>query len=73
MSSRDTEWISIRQWHSYARRIERRNMRQCGASLSATAIARRASAAIVEIQTERMRVRAGWRQAMQQAGEEAHA
>ena len=73
MSSRDTAWISIRQWHSYARRIERRNVRQYGASLSSTAIARRASASIVEIQTERMRVRSGWRQAMQQAGEEAHA
>jgi hypothetical protein len=73
MSSRDTAWISIRQWNSYARRIERRNLRQYGVSLSSTAIARRAGASIVEIQTERMLVRSGWRQVMQQAGEEAHA
>src|SRR5713226_8696895 len=70
MSSPDTAWISIRQWHSYARRIERRHLRQEGASWSATAIARRASACIVEIQSERIRVHSGWRQAMQQAGEE---
>jgi hypothetical protein len=70
MSSADTAWIAIRQWHSYARRLERRHLRQYGVSWSATTIARRASAYIVEIQTERIRVRAGWRQAMQQAGEE---
>ena len=70
MCSRDTEWISIRQWNSYARRIERRRLRQYGMSWSSTTIARRASAYIVEIQTERIRVRTGWRQAMQQAGEE---
>jgi hypothetical protein len=72
MQNPDTAWIPIRHWFSYARRIERRNLRQYGASWSATTIARRASAYIVEIQTERMRVRAGWRQAMQQAGKEAH-
>jgi hypothetical protein len=70
MSTLDTAWIAIRQWDSYARRIERRTLRQYGASWSSTAIARRASAFIVEIQAERIRVRAGWRQAMQQAGEE---
>ena len=72
MCSPDTAWIAIRQWDSYARRIERRHLRQYGASLSSTAIARRASAFIVEIQTERMLVRAGWRQTMQQAADEAH-
>jgi len=72
MSTPATEWIAIRQWDSYARRIERRHLRQYGTSLASTAIARRASAFIVEIQTARMLVRAGWRQAMQQAGEEAH-
>jgi hypothetical protein len=65
MCSWDVEWISIRQWHSYARRIEHRHLRQYGASWSSTAIARRASAFIMEIQSERIRVRAGWRQAMQ--------
>ena len=72
MSNADTAWIAIRQWHSYARRLERRHLRQEGMSWSSTTIARRASAYIVEFQTERIRVRAGWRQAMQQAAEEAH-
>jgi len=72
MSTPDTEWIAIGQWHSYARRIERRHLRQYGTSLASTAIARRASPFIVEIQTARLLVRAGWRQAMRQAGEEAH-
>ncbi len=72
MSTPDTEWIAIGQWHSYARRIERRHLRQYGTSLASTAIARRASPFIVEIQTARLLVRAGWRQAMRQAREEAH-
>jgi hypothetical protein len=72
MSTPDTKWIAIRQWDSYARRVERRHLRQYSVSWSATTIAQRASACIVEIQTERMLVRAGWRQAMRQAGEEAH-
>ena len=72
MSTPDTAWIAIGQWHSYARRIERRHLRQYGMSWSATTIARRASACIVEIQTERIRVRTGWRETMQQAAEEAH-
>jgi hypothetical protein len=72
MDSRDTVWITIRQWHSYARRLERRYLRQDGVSWSAITIAQRARACIVEIQTERIRMRAGWRRAMQQAAEEAH-
>ena len=72
MSTPDTEWIAIRQWDSYARRMERRHLRRYGASLSSTAIARRANAFIVEIQTERIRVRTGWRETMQQAADEAH-
>src|SRR5215470_17748573 len=72
MSSTDTTWLAIRQWHSYARRLECRHLRQYGVSWSATTIAQRARACIVEIQTERVRVRAGWRRIMQQAAEEAH-
>ena len=72
MSSADTAWIAISQWDSYARRVERRHLRQYGMSWSATTIARRASAFIVEIQAERILVRTGWRLAMQQAGEDAH-
>ena len=72
MSTPDTKWIAIRQWDSYARRIERRHLRQEGRSWSSTAIARRASGFIVEIQSERIRVRSGWRQAMQQAAEDEH-
>ena len=70
MCSMDTAWIAIRQWHSYAQRIERHHLRQYGISWSSTTIARRANACIVEIQSERIRVRAGWREAMQQAAEE---
>jgi hypothetical protein len=72
MSTTDTLWITIRQWRSYARRLERRHLRQGGRSWSATTIASRARACIVEIQTERMLVRAGWRRAMHQAAEDAH-
>ena len=72
MSTLDTAWIAIRQWDSYARRVERRHLRQYSVSWSATTIAQRASAYIVEIQTERIRVRSGWRRAMQQAAEEEH-
>ena len=72
MSNADTAWIAIRQWHSYARRLERRHLRQEGVSWSSTTIAQRARAYIVEIQTERIRVRSGWRRTMQQAAEEAH-
>ena len=72
MSSTDTAWITIRQWQRYARRLERRHLRQYGRSWSATTIAQRARACIEEIQTERIRVRAGWRRAMQQAAEDAH-
>ena len=59
MHNPDTVWITIRRWHSYARRLERRHLRQDGVSWSATTIAQRARACIVEIQTERIRVRAG--------------
>ncbi len=72
MDSQDTVWITIRQWHSYARRLERRYLRQDGVSWSAITIAQRARACMVEIQTERIRVRAGWRRAMQQAAGDAH-
>jgi hypothetical protein len=72
MHSPDTAWITIRQWHSYARRIERRHLRQYGVSWSATTIAQRARACMVEIQTERIRVRTDWRRVMQQAAEDAY-
>jgi hypothetical protein len=72
MRNPDTAWIPIRHWYSYAQRIERRNLRQYGTSLSATTIVRWASASIVEIQTERMLVYSDWRQVMQRAGKEEH-
>jgi hypothetical protein len=72
MSSADTTWITIRQWHSDARHLERRHLRQYGVSWSATTIAHRARACIVEIQTECVRVRPGWRRAMQRAADEAY-
>jgi hypothetical protein len=60
----DTEFITHRQWDNYAKRVEKRNLRQHGSSLTFTAIAHRASAFIVEIRSEGMIVRKGWREAM---------
>ena len=60
----DTEFITHRQWDNYAKRIEKRNLRQHGSSLTFTGIARRASGFIVEIRAEGMVVYKGWREAM---------
>jgi len=60
------EFVTNQQWDSYARRIERANLRARHSSLTASAIARRASAHIVEIQPDHkgMFVRPGWHEAM---------
>jgi hypothetical protein len=60
----DTEFITHRQWDNYAKRIEKRNLRQHGSSLTFTGISRRASGFIVEIRAEGMIVYKGWRETM---------
>lgn len=67
----ETEFVTHRQWDSYAKRIERRNLRQFGRSLTFTGIACRANSYIVEIRSEGMIVRPGWRAAMQTEDEGA--
>ena len=63
----DYEYIGKKQWDSYARRIEKRNLKTCGKSLMASGIARRARKYIIELRldTNSMVVRKGWRKAMQ--------
>ncbi len=60
----ETEFITHRQWDNYAKRIEKRNLRQHGSSLTFTGISRRASGFIREIRAEGMIVYKGWREAM---------
>ncbi|MBE0427776.1 MAG: hypothetical protein IBX72_14170 [Nitrospirae bacterium] len=60
------EFVTFKRFDSYAKRIERKNFKRYGHSLSFSAIARRANDFIVEIQSDRkgMLIRKGWRQAM---------
>lgn len=64
----NTEFVTNRQWNSYACRIQNANLKKYGTSLSATGIARRASIFIIDIQNDRdgMIVKTGWREAMKQ-------
>lgn len=64
----EPEYVTFREWDSYARRIERANLRRDGRSLSFTGIAARAQKHIIECQRGGMVVRPGWRQAMREAG-----
>lgn len=59
-----TEYVTHRQWDSCSRRIEKKNLREMGRSLTFTGISRRANNYIVEIQTDGMIVRPEWREAM---------
>lgn len=61
-----TEFVTDRQWDSYATRIEQSNLKQLGRSVTRSGIARRAQSFIVEIQPDRrgMIVKKGWRKAM---------
>lgn len=68
----DTEFITHRQWDNYAKRIEKRNLRQHGSSLTFTGIARRESGFIREIRAEGMVVYNGWREAMKTQEPKAH-
>jgi len=64
----ETEMITGRQWDSYARRIERRNLKTNGVSLSAASIKMRAREYIVDIRLgeQTMLVCKGWRAAMRE-------
>ena len=69
-----TEYIKGRTWDSYARRLERANMRRCGRSLTAGGIAAGARGYIVELrESDIMIVRAGWRDAMRAAADHGEA
>ena len=67
MTTNETEFISGRQWDSYARRIERANIKATGQSITFTGIARRAQSFIIEmLENDTMLVHKGWREAMKQ-------
>lgn len=65
---KEIEFVTNRQWDGLSIRLEKKNLREKGKSLSATSIARAANSFIVEIQSDRdgMLVRPGWREAMRQ-------
>ena len=68
----ETEFITHRQWDNYAKRIEKRNLRQHRSSLTFTGISRRASGFIREIRAEGMVVYNGWREAMKTQEPKTH-
>lgn len=63
----NVEFITNRQWDSYARRLERSSLRTHGKSLTATSIARYANCYVVEVCEGGAFVRSGWRKAMKDA------
>lgn len=65
----ETEVVTRRQWDNYAARIERKNLKERGHSLTRTAIAYRANSYIIEIREDTMIVRTGWREAMRNEDE----
>lgn len=62
----NTEFVTYRQWDSYAMRVEKANIKREGRSLTAGGIANRARFWIVEIQDDKkgMIVAKNWREAM---------
>ncbi len=67
MADKDVEFVTTRQFDSYGRRIEKRNLRRDGRSLSCPAILARANPFIVGFQSDGMFLRKGWREAMKEA------
>lgn len=66
-----TETVTHRQWDNYARRIEKKNLREKGRSLTYSAIARRANDHILELLDDKtMLVTPGWREKMKQEEEQ---
>lgn len=66
---KETEYVTSCQWESYARRIENKNLKETGTSLTATGIARRAYSHIIETDRGIMLVKKGWREAMEEKKE----
>lgn len=66
-----TEYVTDRMWYGYAKRLERKNLRERGRSLTYSGIAARASEFVIELrgEAEPMFVRHGWREAMKAAAE----
>ena len=62
------EFVTNRQWDSYARRIEKANVRKYGHSITQSGIASRANKLIVDIQSDKngMLVQIGWKDLMKQ-------
>lgn len=62
----EVEVIAEKQWVSFAKKIERKNLKEKGASLSFSAIARKANDFIIEVYVEdgSKLVKKGWRNAM---------
>jgi len=61
-----TEAVTYKQWDSYAKKIERKNLKESGESLTFSSIAQKASNYIVESQPDNKIIIAkkGWREAM---------
>jgi len=64
-----TEYVTSKQWESYAKRLERKNLKENGRSLTFIGIASGANGHIVEIQSDNglMIVSSGWRESMKKA------
>lgn len=64
----DTKFISTRQWDSYARQLERANLKLHGKSRTATSIGMLARGAIKEVREDGMLiVRSDWRDCLRKA------
>lgn len=65
---KETEFVTHKQWQSYALRIEKANLRDHGTSLSFSYFAKKARNHIIEIQDDRkgMIVTKGWQKTMKE-------
>lgn len=61
------EYVNNTKIESYAKRIEKKNLKTKGISLSFSAIARRANCFVIEIMDKTVIIRNGWRNAMKEA------
>lgn len=64
-----TEFVTDHQWDGLARRLEKKNLKEHGESLTMGSIARHANRFIVDVRPDQkgMIVKIGWRQAMKAA------
>lgn len=58
------EFISSITFENYAKRIEKKNLKENGESLTFTGIARKANNFIIEIIDNDYKIKIGWREAM---------